>query len=508
MFKVIQFHSNDTITIKYWKRIMRIAEEGLTFDDVLLLPAHSSVMPSDVNLTTKLTRNITINIPLLSAAMDTVTESRLAITMAQEGGLGVLHKNMTIDQQAGEVRKVKRFESGVVRNPITINPNATIGEVIELTRANKFSGVPVVDGDNLIGIVTSRDLHFEHDNNKPVSSVMTAKENLVTVQENTHRDEVIKLLHAHRIEKVLVVDDNFHLKGMITVKDIKRATDNPLASTDKHQQLRVGAATGIGAESRDRVVALVEAGVDVIVVDTAHGHAQSVLDQIQWIKTQYPNIELIGGNVATGEAALALKKAGVDAVKVGIGPGSICTTRIIAGVGVPQITAISNVANALKDTDIPIIADGGIRYSGDATKALAAGAHTIMIGGIFAGTEEAPGEVELFQGRTYKSYRGMGSLGAMQQKQGSGDRYFQEGSNTDKLVPEGIEGRAPFKGHLAPVIHQLIGGIRAGMGYTGSATIEDMRNKPKFVRVTAAGMRESHVHDVMITKEAPNYHVG
>jgi IMP dehydrogenase len=487
---------------------MRIAQEALTFDDVLLLPAYSNVMPRDVSLTTKLTRDITINIPLLSAAMDTVTESRLAIAIAQEGGLGILHKNMTIEEQAAEVRKVKRFESGVVRDPITVSPTATIGEVIELTRANKFSGMPVVDGEDLVGIVTSRDLRFETHFDNPVSSVMTTKENLVTVKENASKKEVLNLLHTNRIEKVLVVDEQFHLQGMITVKDIQKSTENPLASKDDQQRLRVGAATGIGAESQQRVQALVEAGVDVIVVDTAHGHSQGVLDQVKWVKDNYPQVQVIGGNIATGAAATALVEAGADAVKVGIGPGSICTTRIVAGVGAPQITAISNVAKALEGTGVPLIADGGIRFSGDVAKALVAGAHTIMLGGMFAGTEEAPGEVELFQGRAYKSYRGMGSLGAMQQKQGSSDRYFQESSEADKLVPEGIEGRVPYKGNLSPVIHQLLGGVRSSMGYTGSATIEEMRTKPEFVRVTSAGMNESHVHDVTITKEAPNYRVG
>ncbi len=487
---------------------MRIAQEALTFDDVLLLPAYSNVMPRDVNLTTKLTRDININIPLLSAAMDTVTESRLAIAIAQEGGLGILHKNMTIEEQANEVRKVKRFESGVVRDPITVSPSATIGEVIELTRANKFSGMPVVDGDDLVGIVTSRDLRFETHFDNPVSSVMTTKENLITVKENAGKKEVLNLLHTNRIEKVLVVDDKFHLQGMITVKDIQKSTENPLASKDDQQRLRVGAATGIGAESQQRVKALVEAGVDVIVVDTAHGHSQGVLDQVKWVKDNFPHVQVIGGNIATGAAATALVEAGADAVKVGIGPGSICTTRIVAGVGAPQITAISNVAKALEGTGVPLIADGGIRFSGDVAKAIVAGAHTIMLGGMFAGTEEAPGEVELFQGRAYKSYRGMGSLGAMQQKQGSSDRYFQESSEADKLVPEGIEGRVPFKGNLGPVIHQLLGGLRSSMGYTGSASIEDMRTKPEFVRVTSAGMNESHVHDVTITKEAPNYRVG
>ncbi|MDO7597555.1 MAG: IMP dehydrogenase [Pseudomonadota bacterium] len=487
---------------------MRIAQEALTFDDVLLLPAYSNVMPRDVNLTTKLTRNININIPLLSAAMDTVTESRLAIAIAKEGGLGILHKNMTIEEQANEVRKVKKFESGVVRDPITISSTATIGEVVELTRANNISGVPVVDGDNLVGIVTSRDLRFETHFENPVSSVMTPKEKLVTVKENAARKEILNLLHTHRIEKILVVDDNFHLQGMITVKDIQKSTDNPLASKDDQQRLRVGAATGIGAESQARVKALVEAGVDVIVVDTAHGHSQGVLDQVRWVKDNYPDMQVIGGNIATGAAALALVEAGADAVKVGIGPGSICTTRIVSGVGAPQITAISNVAKALEGTGVPLIADGGIRFSGDIAKALVAGAHTIMLGGMFAGTEEAPGEVELFQGRSYKSYRGMGSLGAMQQKQGSSDRYFQESTEADKLVPEGIEGRVPYKGSLSAVINQLLGGLRSSMGYTGSANIEEMRTKPEFVRVTSAGMNESHVHDVTITKEAPNYHIS
>ncbi len=486
---------------------MRIAQEALTFDDVLLVPAYSNVLPRDVSLATKLTRDISINIPLLSAAMDTVTESRLAITMAQEGGLGILHKNMTAEQQANEVRKVKKFESGVVRDPITVAPTATIGEVMSLTHEQKISGVPVVDGDDLVGIVTSRDLRFETHFDNAVSSIMTPKEKLVTVKEDTPRKEVLDLLHEHRIEKVLVVDEQFHLTGMITVKDIQNQTDKPLASKDAEGRLRVGAAVGIGPENQARIAALAEAGVDVVVVDTAHGHSQGVLDQVKWTKENYPQVQVIGGNIATAAAALALVEHGADAVKVGIGPGSICTTRIVAGVGVPQISAISNVANALADTGVPVIADGGIRFSGDIAKALVAGAHTIMLGGMFAGTEEAPGEVELFQGRAYKSYRGMGSLGAMQQKQGSSDRYFQESSEADKLVPEGIEGRVAFKGSLGAVIHQLIGGIRASMGYTGSATIEDMRTKPEFVKVTSAGMSESHVHDVTITKEAPNYQV-
>jgi IMP dehydrogenase len=487
---------------------MRIAQEALTFDDVLLLPAYSNVLPRDVSLATKLTRDITINIPLLSAAMDTVTEGRLAIAMAQEGGLGILHKNMTIEQQAEEVRKVKKFESGVVRDPITVSPTASIGEVLELTRSHDISGVPVVDGDDLVGIVTSRDLRFETHYDNPVSSIMTQKDKLVTVKEDASREEVLNLLHTNRIEKVLVVDDNFHLTGMITVKDIQKQSDNPLASKDDQERLRVGAAVGIGAESQARVEALAAAGVDVIVVDTAHGHSQGVLDQVKWVKQHFPKVQVIGGNIATGEAALALVEAGADAVKVGIGPGSICTTRIVAGVGVPQISAISNVAQALEGTGVPLIADGGIRFSGDVAKALVAGAHSIMLGGMFAGTEEAPGEVELYQGRAYKSYRGMGSLGAMSQKQGSSDRYFQESSEADKLVPEGIEGRVPFKGSLGAVIHQLVGGIRASMGYTGSANIEEMRTRPQFVKVTAAGMSESHVHDVTIIKEAPNYRVN
>lgn len=487
---------------------MRIAQEALTFDDVLLLPAYSNVLPRDVSLTTQLTRDITLNIPLISSAMDTVTESRLAIAMAQEGGLGILHKNMTIEQQADEVRRVKKFESGVVRDPITVSPTTTIGEVVNLTRSHGISGVPVVDGDDLVGIVTSRDLRFETHYDNPVSSIMTGKDKLVTVGEDASREDVLHLLHSNRIEKVLVVDDNFHLQGMITVKDIQKQSDNPFASKDAQERLRVGAAVGIGAESQTRVTALAAAGVDVIVVDTAHGHSQGVLDMVRWVKQHFPELQVIGGNIATGEAAKALVDAGADAVKVGIGPGSICTTRIVAGVGVPQISAISNVASALEGTGVPLIADGGVRFSGDIAKAIVAGAHVVMVGGMFAGTEEAPGEVELYQGRAYKAYRGMGSLGAMAQKQGSSDRYFQESSEADKLVPEGIEGRVPFKGNLSPLIHQLMGGLRASMGYTGSATITDMRTKPEFVRVTAAGMNESHVHDVTITKEAPNYRIS
>ena len=482
--------------------------EGLTFDDVLLQPGPSDVLPADAIVSTRVARDCGLNIPIMAAAMDTVSEAHMAIAMAQEGGLGVLHKNMTIEQQAEEVRKVKKFESGVVRDPITVSPTTSIGDVVALTRSHNISGVPVVDGDDLVGIVTSRDLRFETHFDNPVSSIMTGKDKLVTVGEDASREEVLHLLHTNRIEKVLVVDDKFHLQGMITVKDIQKQTDNPLASKDAQERLRVGAAVGIGSESEARVAALVAAGVDVIVVDTAHGHSQGVLDQVRWIKQHYPQVQVIGGNIATAAAAKALVEAGADAVKVGIGPGSICTTRIVAGVGVPQISAISNVAAALAGTGVPLIADGGVRYSGDIAKAIVAGAHVIMVGGMFAGTEEAPGEVELFQGRAYKSYRGMGSMGAMQQKQGSSDRYFQESSEADKLVPEGIEGRVPFKGSLSPLIHQLMGGVRASMGYTGSRTIEEMRTKPEFVRVTSAGMNESHVHDVTITKEAPNYRVN
>jgi IMP dehydrogenase len=484
---------------------MQIIQEALTFDDVLLVPAHSTVLPRDVDMTTQLTRTISLNIPLVAAAMDTVTEARLAIAMAQEGGIGIIHKNMTIEQQAREVRHVKKHESGVIKDPITVSPDATVRDVIKLTRAKNISGVPVVNGDELVGIVTSRDLRFETRLDEPVSKVMTPKERLVTINENADRKEAIALLHKYRIEKVLVVDDAFNLRGMITVKDIQKAKDYPLACKDEQERLRVGAAVGTGAGTEERVAALVAAGVDVIIVDTAHGHSQGVLDRVRWVKTNYPQVQVIGGNIATAEAALALVEAGADGVKVGIGPGSICTTRIVAGVGVPQITAVSNVADALKGSGVPLIADGGIRYSGDVAKALAAGAYSVMLGGLFAGTEEAPGEVELFQGRSYKSYRGMGSLGAMSQQQGSSDRYFQETDATEKLVPEGIEGRVPYKGSLLAVVHQLLGGIRASMGYTGSQTIAIWHEKAQFVRVTSAGMRESHVHDVTITKEAPNY---
>ncbi len=484
---------------------MRIAQEALTFDDVLLVPAYSTVMPKEVNLVTRLTRDITLNIPLISAAMDTVTEARLAISMAQEGGIGIIHKNMTDEQQAEQVRLVKKYESGVIKDPISVSSDASIRDVLALTRAHNISGVPVVDGEELVGIVTSRDLRFETRFNEPVSAIMTGKKKLVTVKEGASSEEVLALLHKYRIEKVLVVNDDFQLRGLITVKDIQKASEYPSACKDDQGRLRVGAAVGTGGGTEERVAALVKAGVDVIVVDTAHGHSQGVLDRVSWVKKNFPQVQVIGGNIATGAAAKALVAAGADGVKVGIGPGSICTTRIVAGVGVPQITAIDNVAKALAGTDVPLIADGGIRYSGDVAKALVAGAYSIMIGSMFAGTEEAPGEVELFQGRSYKSYRGMGSLGAMTGAEGSSDRYFQEGNKADKLVPEGIEGRVPFKGAMAPVVHQLLGGIRSSMGYTGCVTIDNMRSMPEFVRVTNAGMTESHVHDVQITKEAPNY---
>jgi len=485
---------------------MQIIQEALTFDDVLLVPAHSTVMPREVSMATKLTRNISLNIPLVSAAMDTVTESRLAIAIAQEGGIGIIHKNMTVEQQAHEVRRVKKYESGVIREPITVASTATVRDVMGLTKQKNISGVPVVDGNELVGIVTSRDLRFETRLDESIANVMTPKARLVTVKEDFTKQEALTLLHEHRIEKVLIVNDDFHLRGMVTVKDIQKAKDYPHACKDQLERLRVGAAVGTGEGTEERIAALVAAGVDVIVVDTAHGHSQGVLDRVRWAKQNYPDLQVIGGNIATAAAALALVEAGADGVKVGIGPGSICTTRIVAGVGVPQISAVDNVAQALKSTGVPLIADGGIRYSGDMAKALAAGAHSVMLGGLFAGTEEAPGEIELYQGRSYKSYRGMGSIGAMAQQQGSSDRYFQEDADSsDKLVPEGIEGRVPYKGTLLAIIHQSIGGIRASMGYTGSATIEIMHDKAEFVRVTSAGMRESHVHDVTITKEAPNY---
>ena len=485
---------------------MRIAKEALTFDDVLLQPGYSEVLPREVDLSTRLTAEISLNIPILSAAMDTVTEARLAIALAQEGGIGVIHKNMTVEEQARQVHTVKKYESGIVRNPITVTPDMSIREVIDLTRAMGISGVPVVSENQTVGIVTGRDLRFETQLDAPVSSVMTPQERLVTVTEGADEEEVVSLLHQHRIEKVLVVGDNFELKGMITAKDFQKAKDFPRACKDSSGALRVGAAVGTGYDSDDRVDALVEAGADVLVVDTSHGFSKGVLDRVARIKQKYPDMQVIGGNIVTGDAAEALVKAGADGVKVGIGPGSICTTRVVAGVGVPQVSAVAEVAQALKKKGVPLIADGGIRYSGDIAKALVAGAYSVMIGGLFAGTEESPGEVELYQGRSYKSYRGMGSIGAMGQKQGSADRYFQDATEElEKLVPEGIEGRVAYKGSLIAIVHQLIGGVRAAMGYTGSGTIEEMRSKPQFVRITGAGMRESHVHDVTITKEAPNY---
>jgi len=482
---------------------MRILAEALTFDDVSLVPAHSTMLPRDVSTATRLTRSIALNIPIVSAAMYTVTESRLAITMAQSGGIGIMHKNMSIEQQAAEVRLVKNFEAGVIRDPITVTPGTSVREVLKITRARNISGVPVVENGHLLGIVTSRDLRFETRLDEPVSRIMTEKNKLVTVADGASDDEVLGLMHQYRIEKVLVVNQAFELRGLITVKDIQKARDNPHSAKDAFERLRVGAAVGVGGDTEARVAALVEAGVDVLVVDTAHGHSQGVLERVRWVKREFPLVQVIAGNIVTADAARALVDHGADAVKVGVGPGSICTTRIVAGVGVPQISAIAMVAAALRDSDVPLIADGGIRYSGDIAKALVAGASCVMIGGMFAGTEEAPGEVELYQGRAYKSYRGMGSLGAMQL--GSKDRYFQDASEADKLVPEGIEGRVPYRGSLRDIVHQLIGGIRASMGYCGCTTIDEMRSKPQFVRVTSAGVRESHVHDVAITKEAPNY---
>ena len=484
---------------------MRISQEALTFDDVLLVPARSDVLPKDAILKTRLTREIDLNIPLVSAAMDTVTESRLAISIAQEGGLGIVHKNLSISEQAEQVAKVKKYESGVIKDPITISPDTLVREVIELTTNQKISGLPVIGTKGLVGLVTKRDLRFESNLDQPVSSIMTPHDKLVTVAEGAEKTEVLELLHRHRIERLLVVNDKGELKGMITVKDITKSSVYPLACKDEQGRLRVGAAVGTGADTDDRVAALIDAEVDVIVVDTAHGHSQGVIERVAWIKKHFPEMQVIGGNIATGAAARDLVSAGADAVKVGIGPGSICTTRIVAGVGVPQISAISNVAEALKDENVPVIADGGIRFSGDISKALVAGAHTVMIGSMFAGTEEAPGEVELFQGRSYKSYRGMGSISAMQK--GSSDRYFQADSADEKLVPEGVEGRVPFKGPLTNTIHQLLGGVRSSMGYVGCKTIDELRTIPEFVQVTNAGMAESHVHDVTITKEAPNYQV-
>jgi len=489
--------------------MLRIAQDALTFDDVLLIPGYSAILPNEVSLTTRLTRNISLNLPLVSAAMDTVTEAPLAIAMAQDGGIGIIHKNMTSEAQAATVRAVKKFESGVVKDPITVSPHNTVREVLEITAANKISGLPVVDGKDLVGIVTGRDIRFESRLDTPVSDIMTPKDKLVTVKEGETTERIKDLLHKHRIEKVLVVNDDFELKGLVTVKDMQKSKDYPNACKDQFGQLRVGAAVGTGAGTEERIAALVAAGVDVIVVDTAHGHSKGVIDRVRWVKENYPDVDVIGGNIATAEAALALAEAGADAVKVGIGPGSICTTRIVAGIGVPQISAVANVAAALKDKNIPVIADGGIRFSGDIAKAIAAGANVIMIGSLLAGTDEAPGEIELFQGRSYKAYRGMGSLGAMGQSQGSSDRYFQDiKSGVDKLVPEGIEGRVACKGPMTAIIHQLMGGVRSSMGYTGSADIEEMRTKPQFTRITSAGMKESHVHDVTITKEAPNYRVS
>ena len=494
--------------------MLRIAQDALTFDDVLLVPGYSEVLPNQVSLKTRLTRDIYLNVPLVSAAMDTVTEARLAIAIAQEGGLGVIHKNLTIEEQAAEVHKVKKYESGVVKDPITVPSQSTIREVLALSRQYNISGMPVVDENELVGIVTSRDVRFEKNLDATVASVMTPKEKLITVKEGASPQEVQGLLHQYRIEKVLVLDANEQLAGMMTVKDIEKAEAFPNAAKDDQGRLLVAAAVGTGAGTDERVDALVKAGVDVIVVDTAHGHTSNasgtgVIDRVKQVKEKYPKIQVIGGNIATAEAAVALAEAGADGVKVGIGPGSICTTRIVAGVGVPQVSAVANVAEAMKKYDIPVIADGGIRFSGDIAKAIAAGASVIMVGSMLAGTDEAPGEVELYQGRAYKSYRGMGSLGAMGQAQGSSDRYFQDKqAGADKLVPEGIEGRIAVKGPLGNIVHQLMGGVRASMGYTGCATIDEMRTKPQFVRITAAGIKESHVHDVQITKEAPNYRLG
>ena len=486
---------------------MQIIEEALTFDDVLLVPAYSRVLPQQVSLETHLTRRIKLNIPLISAAMDTVTEARLAIALAVQGGMGIIHKNMSPEQQAREVLQVKKYEAGVIRDPVTVSPGTSIGEVMQVTRSNNISGVPVVDGSDLVGIVTSRDLRFETRFDDPVSKIMTPRERLVTVGEGAGTEEIISLLHRHRIEKVLVVNDRFELKGMVTVKDIHKAREFPNSCKDEDERLRVGAAVGVGPGTSERAAALIAAGVDVLVVDTAHGHSEGVLQAVRSIKSEYPDCEVIGGNVVTATGAAALVDAGVDAVKVGVGPGSICTTRVVTGVGMPQISAVANVAGGLKGTGIPFISDGGIRYSGDIAKTLAAGAHSVMIGSLFAGTEEAPGEVELFQGRSYKSYRGMGSLGAMSQQHGSSDRYFQENDEIEKLVPEGIEGRVPYKGPLNAIVHQLMGGVRAAMGYTGCRDLEEMRNKPNFVKLTGAGMKESHAHDVTITKDPPNYRV-
>ena len=486
---------------------MRVVQKALTFDDVLLIPAHSNVLPRDVSLTTHLTRGITLNIPVVSAAMDTVTEARLAIAIAQEGGIGIVHKNMPPKAQAAEVTKVKRFESGIVKDPITISPNMKVRDVLKLTGQHKISGLPVINGSGrVVGIVTNRDLRFERKLDQPVKNIMTPRERLVTVREGAPREEAMKLMHEHRLERVLVVNKRFELRGLVTVKDILKSTEHPNACKDSQGRLRVGAAIGVGEGTEERAEALVEAGADVIVVDTAHGHSKNVLARVKWVKRTFPKTQVVGGNIATAAAAKALIDNGADGVKVGIGPGSICTTRIVAGIGVPQISAIENVAKGLAKTDVPLIADGGIRYSGDIAKAIAAGAHAVMIGSLFAGTEESPGEIELYQGRSYKSYRGMGSLSAMQQ--GAADRYFQdEEPDTDKLVPEGVEGRVPYKGQLAPLLQQLTGGLRSSMGYLGCSSVEEVRAKAEFVEITVAGIRESHVHDVQIVKEAPNYRV-
>lgn len=489
--------------------MLRVAQEALTFDDVLLVPGYSEVLPKDVSLKSRLTKNIELNIPLVSAAMDTVTESRLAIAMAQEGGIGIIHKNMTTEEQAAEVSKVKRYEAGVVKDPITCSPDLTVGELQKLVDEHGFSGFPVVEGEELVGIVTSRDMRFEQHLHAKVETIMTPKERLVTAKEGADSEKVRNLLRKHRIEKILVVDDAFHLKGMMTVKDMNKAKAYPNAAKDSEGRLIVGAAVGTGPETEERVAALAEAGVDVVIVDTAHGHSQGVIERVRWVKENFPQVQVVGGNIATAEAAIALAKAGADGVKVGIGPGSICTTRIVAGIGVPQVSAVANVTEAMKEFGVPVIADGGVRFSGDLAKAIAAGANAVMVGGMLAGTDEAPGEVELYQGRSFKAYRGMGSIGAMAQSQGSSDRYFQDADDgAEKLVPEGIEGRVACKGPMVAVVHQLMGGLRSSMGYTGSKNIDEMRTIPQFVRITGAGMKESHVHDVTITKEAPNYRVG
>ena len=493
--------------IRFLRRVenMRVVQKALTFDDVLLIPAHSSVLPREASLKSKLTRGITLNIPLVSAAMDTVTEARLAIALAQEGGIGIVHKNMPPKAQAAEVTKVKRFESGIVKDPITITPDMKVSDVLQLTRQHKISGLPVINGSGrVVGIVTNRDLRFETKLDQPIKNIMTPRQRLITVREGAKREEALALMHKHRLERVLVVNKNFELRGLITVKDILKSTEHPDACKDSLGRLRVGAAIGVGEGTEERAEALIDAGLDVIVVDTAHGHSQNVLNRVKWVKRKFPKTQVIGGNIATAAAAKALVDNGADGVKVGIGPGSICTTRIVAGIGVPQISAIANVLKGLAKTDVPLIADGGIRYSGDIAKAIAAGAHAVMIGGLFAGTEESPGETELFQGRSYKSYRGMGSLSAMQQ--GAADRYFQDDEpDTDKLVPEGVEGRVPYKGQLAPLVHQLMGGLSSSMGYLGCSTIDEVRDKAEFVEITTAGVRESHVHDVQVIKEAPNY---